>query len=130
MGQPNAGASGQCPADDRRGARAHYRPPPLRLHLRHRPLSLEFHEAIAHAALGTFEQDTLSIQGSYGPQQTEERQWILRERPRGTFRRRFTLQVPVDVENVDATYRNGLLILTLPKSPQSKPRKIEVKAAS
>lgn len=74
-----------------------------------------------------FEQDTLTIQGNF--QNSEEgRNWVLRERPRGTFRRRFTLQVPVDVEKVEANYQNGILSLRLPKSEVVKPRKISVKS--
>lgn len=75
----------------------------------------------------TFEQDVLTIQGQFSSRE-EGRNWILRERPRGSFRRRFNLQVPVEVDNVEARYQNGLLLLTLPKSEASKPRKIEVKA--
>jgi HSP20 family protein len=77
----------------------------------------------------TFEQDTLTIQGTFQPLD-DNKQWILRERPHGAFRRRFTLQVPVDVNKVEANYRNGLLILMLPKAEESKPRKIEVKASA
>ena len=77
----------------------------------------------------TFEQDTVTIQGRY-PHQEADKNWILRERPRGPFRRRFSLNIPVAVDKVEATYHNGLLVLTLPKSEASKPRKIEVKAAT
>jgi HSP20 family protein len=74
----------------------------------------------------TVEQDVLTIQGRF-PEREREKNWILQEHPKGHFRRRFTLQVPIDVDNVNANYQNGLLILTLPKSEESKPRKIEVK---
>ncbi|MDQ4076920.1 MAG: Hsp20/alpha crystallin family protein [Chloroflexota bacterium] len=76
----------------------------------------------------TVEQDTLTIQGTFPPLD-QNKHWILRERPHGTFQRRFNLHVPVDVNNVSANYRNGLLILTLPKSEESKPRRIEVRQA-
>lgn len=77
----------------------------------------------------TFEQDTITIQGTLQAE-AEGKNWILRERPRGTFRRRFTLQVPIDPERVEASYRDGVLYLTLPKSEAVKPRKITVKSAS
>lgn len=77
----------------------------------------------------TFEQDTLTIGGTF-PARDDSKNWILREIRRGTFQRRFTLQVPIDVDNVEATYRNGLLVLTLPKSKAVKPRKITVNAAA
>jgi HSP20 family protein len=76
----------------------------------------------------TFEQDTLTIQGTF-PARDDSKNWILREIRRGTFQRRFTLQVPIDVDKVAANYRNGLLVLTLPKSEAVKPRKIMVNAA-
>lgn len=76
----------------------------------------------------TFEQDTLTIQGTF-PARDDSKNWILREIRRGTFQRRFTLQVPIDVDHVAANYRNGLLVLTLPKSEGVKPRKITVNAA-
>lgn len=77
----------------------------------------------------TFEQDTLTVTGQLGlTTKPEGQHWILRERPRGTFQRRFSLQVPVDVERVEATYNNGILTLHLPKSEAVKPRKITVKS--
>ena len=76
----------------------------------------------------TFEQDMLTIQGSFEGTDREG-QHILSELPRGQFRRRFTLQVPVDVDKVEASYQNGLLTLHLPKSERVKPRKISVNAS-
>lgn len=76
----------------------------------------------------TFEQDTLTVSGTMVAEEQEGRNWIMRERPRGPFRRRFTLQLPIDASKAEATYRNGLLILTLPKSEETKPRKIEVRS--
>ncbi|MDQ4076667.1 MAG: Hsp20/alpha crystallin family protein [Chloroflexota bacterium] len=75
----------------------------------------------------TVEQDTLTVQGRF-PERAQDKNWILQERPIGQFQRRFTLNVPVNVNKVEANYRNGLLILTLPKSEESKPRKIQVQA--
>jgi HSP20 family protein len=76
----------------------------------------------------TFEQDTLTIQGTF-PTLDDSKNWIVLEIRRGTFQRRFTLQVAIDVDKVAATSRNGLLVLTLPKSEASKPRKITINAA-
>ena len=39
-----------------------------------------------------------------------------------------TLPSAVDVEKVNATYKNGVLELTLPKTEQSKWKKIAVKS--
>jgi HSP20 family protein len=75
----------------------------------------------------TYEQDTLSVSGQFPPRE-EDRRWVLTERQRGRFQRRFTLQVPVSADSVEANYQNGLLTLRLPKSEEIKPRKIQVKA--
>ena len=50
------------------------------------------------------------------------------ERHYGKFSR--TMRVPFEVEadKVDATYKDGVLKVTLPKSETAKPKKIEIKA--
>lgn len=50
------------------------------------------------------------------------------ERRYGTFRREIPLPVGVDADNVEATYRDGVLTVTLPKSEEAKPRRIEIKS--
>ena len=51
------------------------------------------------------------------------------ERTFGAFTRSFTLPRTVDSARISASYRNGVLELTLPKLEQAKQRKIEIKAA-
>lgn len=43
------------------------------------------------------------------------------------YRRSFTLNVPVDRERIDAQYADGVLRVTLPKSPEALPKKIQIK---
>ncbi len=50
------------------------------------------------------------------------------ERFTGTFRRSITLPTRVDAGKVSATYKDGILTVTLPKAEEAKPRKIQVKA--
>jgi HSP20 family protein len=52
-----------------------------------------------------------------------------RERQAGGFRRAFELPAAVDAEKVEAVYRNGVLWLRLPKTPESQPRQISVRAS-
>jgi HSP20 family protein len=52
-----------------------------------------------------------------------------RERSDYQFGRRFTLPKRIASERVEATLRDGLLIVTLPKHASASPRTIEVKAA-
>ena len=49
------------------------------------------------------------------------------ERYCGSFARRFTLPNTIKVDKVDATYRDGVLSLMIPKAEESKPRAIEIK---
>ncbi len=48
------------------------------------------------------------------------------ERYVGSFRRTVSLPVQVDANKVSATYRDGILTVTLPKAEEAKPKRIEV----
>lgn len=48
------------------------------------------------------------------------------ERFLGRFQRTVTLPVPVDAEKVKATYNDGILTVTLPKTEEAKPKQIPV----
>ena len=50
------------------------------------------------------------------------------ERFDGTFRRAIGLPEDADTARVQASYRNGVLKIVIPKREASKPRRIEVKA--
>jgi len=51
------------------------------------------------------------------------------ERPCGTFHRAFTLPTAVKRDEVQATYANGVLTITVPKADAARPRQITVQAA-
>ncbi|MEY2439089.1 MAG: hypothetical protein QOI34_474 [Verrucomicrobiota bacterium] len=48
------------------------------------------------------------------------------ERYVGTFRRSVTLPTRVDANKVNATYKDGILTVTLPKAEEAKPKQIQV----
>jgi HSP20 family protein len=50
------------------------------------------------------------------------------ERQFGSFERRVQLPASIDSEKVDATFKNGVLTITVAKRPDAKPKRIEVKA--
>jgi HSP20 family protein len=75
----------------------------------------------------TLEAETLSIRGELKPP-IENVTYELQERYYGPFSRTFTINVPVDTDNVEATFENGLLTLVLPKAEEVKPRTIKVTA--
>ena len=51
------------------------------------------------------------------------------ERFVGKFQRTLTLPTTVDIDNVKATYKDGILTVVLPKSEQAKPKQIQVKTS-
>ncbi len=51
------------------------------------------------------------------------------ERFRGSFARSFTLPDAVDAEMVDASYRDGVLSLSIPKEERAKAKSIDIKVS-
>ena len=49
-----------------------------------------------------------------------------RERQEGSFRRTVDLPAPLDAEKAEATYRNGVLSVRVPKAASHQPRRINV----
>lgn len=73
---------------------------------------------------------SLQIRGELKVDESAERDGYLhRERRFGAFNRQLRLPVRVQGENATASFENGVLTLTIPKSEEVKPRQIEVKAA-
>jgi HSP20 family protein len=70
---------------------------------------------------------TLSLRGERTPDPSiQEGQYHRQERTYGPFQRTFRLPTPVETDKVQATYRDGLLELKLPKSEAAKPRRIAI----
>jgi HSP20 family protein len=71
--------------------------------------------------------NTLSIQGQR-TQETEQKdeQVVRRELAYGSFYRRLELPQNVNQDALNATYKNGILEITLPKREESKPKQIKV----
>jgi HSP20 family protein len=57
-------------------------------------------------------------------------EWIVRERPQGTFSRSIFLGESLDTDNLAATYADGVLTVRLPVAERAKPRRIEVTTAA
>ena len=70
----------------------------------------------------------LTIKGEKRQHRQEQSEhYYTAERRYGSFSRTMPLPVEVDTNKVDATYKDGVLKITLPKSETAKPKKIEVK---
>lgn len=52
-----------------------------------------------------------------------------RECPSGNFLRTFTVPASVDQPRIKANYRDGVLLVHLPKGKEQKPRRIEIKVS-
>lgn len=77
----------------------------------------------------TMEEGVLSIKGERTSEATEEQDGYKRiERMSGTFYRRFSLPDSADAERIEATGKDGVLTIVLPKHEKVQPRKIEVKS--
>lgn len=61
------------------------------------------------------------------PAVDEDTRVLVNERVYGKFARRLNLRQPVDADNIDATYENGVLTLVIPKTPEAQPRQIPVR---
>jgi HSP20 family protein len=70
--------------------------------------------------------ETLVVRGERKFERQEGRNFAHVERPYGTFQRSFTIGVPVQSDQVTATYRDGVLTITLPKAEAVKPRKVQI----
>lgn len=73
--------------------------------------------------------DTLTIKGEKKTETEEkEENYHVVERSYGSFRRAMKLPASVDADKVEATYKNGVLSVVLPKKEEVKPKAIEIKA--
>src|SRR6266498_3134816 len=69
---------------------------------------------------------TLAISGERKRQSRGGEKAERTERYVGAFRRSITLPTRVDASKVSATYKDGILKVTLPKAEEAKPKQIQV----
>jgi HSP20 family protein len=68
----------------------------------------------------------LTISGERKEEKAEGEKAARTERFVGKFRRSISLPTRVDSNKVNATYRDGILTVTLPKAEEAKPKQIQV----
>ena len=78
----------------------------------------------------TVEHGVLTIQAGRTPHYGDSGQVIAAERPQGSFARQLSLGEGVDSENLTAGYADGVLHVTIPASPKTQARRIEVTRAA
>ncbi len=76
----------------------------------------------------TLEKNVLTIYGRVEPDIPEKHRLAYSEYGIGDYQRAFTLSDEVDKEKIQATMKNGVLRLVLPKAETAKTRKIVVTA--
>ena len=76
----------------------------------------------------TFQDGVLAIEGERKQEtKSENSRTYCRERFEGRFARNLRLPDNVEVEQIQATMKDGVLELVLPFTPEAQPKKIEVK---
>lgn len=79
----------------------------------------------------TVDKHVLHISGSVDETEKEKdesgKKYLIKERRHESFERSFSLPDGLDESAISAGFENGILTVTLPKTPEEKPRKIEVK---
>jgi HSP20 family protein len=75
----------------------------------------------------TLHDGVLTVSGER-KQETEvkEGEYFRTERSYGRFQRQVALAQPVDADAVKAAYKDGVLTITLPKTPEAKPKPITI----
>ena len=75
------------------------------------------------------EKNVLSINGSVEPDEPDNYGLAYGEYEMGDYQRSFTLSNEIDQDKIEATVKNGVLCLRLPKAGPAQTKKIAIKAA-
>ncbi len=76
----------------------------------------------------TLEKNVLTIYGKVEPEIPDKHQLAYREYGVGDYQRSFTVSDEIDRDKIQATVKNGVLRLILPKAKTARTTKISVKA--
>jgi HSP20 family protein len=76
------------------------------------------------------EGETLTIRGERQLPEQGTNECVRAERVSGPFLRTFSVVTPVQADKISASYRDGVLTITVPKAEESKPRRIQIVASS
>ena len=72
-------------------------------------------------------EDTVSISGDFAVEENEDAEYLLRERPSGSFSRRLRLPLLMDTTKAEAEVKDGVLSLRVPQAEETKAKQIKVK---
>ena len=75
----------------------------------------------------TVKDGLLTVSGERNVEQkTETEDFVRSEIFSGQFSRSFTLPKNVRTDKIEADYKNGMLLISLPKTEESKPREVDI----
>ncbi len=74
----------------------------------------------------TVEKDVLTVRADRQATAGEGSEWLVNERPQGSFSRQLFLGEALDTEHIEASYDDGVLTVTVPVAEAAKPRKVEI----
>jgi HSP20 family protein len=72
------------------------------------------------------EKNVLVVKAERHWRRQEGDEWVVGERPQGTYTRQLFLGDTLDPDNIEASYHDGVLTLRIPVAEKAKPRRIEV----
>jgi HSP20 family protein len=76
----------------------------------------------------SIEDNRLTIEGEKKKEtEVKDEDYHRVERLHGTFQRSFELPATVAADKIEATYKDGVLEITMPKKPEAKPKRLTVK---
>jgi HSP20 family protein len=78
----------------------------------------------------TTERNVLTIRAERRPEYRQGQNVLIAERPQGSFTRQLQLGDTVDSENIQASYGDGVLHLTVPMTQAAQPRRVQVRTDS
>ena len=78
----------------------------------------------------TVEKNVLTVKAERRWQRQDGDEYIVAERPQGSYTRQIFLGDTLDTEHIEAHYDQGVLKVVVPVAEQAKPRKVEIASGS
>jgi HSP20 family protein len=72
------------------------------------------------------EKNVLVVRAQRAWQRQKGDEWLVAERPQGTYSRQLFLGDTLDPDHIEASYHDGVLTLRIPVAERAKPRRIEI----
>ncbi len=70
--------------------------------------------------------NTVTIRGEFKSSDEDQAKYLVSELPAGRFSRVVTLPTPADSSKVEASIKNGVLTLHIPKAEEDRPKTIKI----